>query len=612
MLQYHSNIDMENMNSQNLFEINELKRNLWYAGFFHYLHRSTFTKKLTFMKKILLCIGCIATSIFVNAQSATLDWAKSMEGSSNDVGHAITVDAKRNVYTTGFFNGTVDFDPGAGIFNLTTSGKHIFISKLDSLGNFVWAKNIGGTSNDDTGYSIVTDDSNNVYVTGVFQGTVDFDPGAAEFDLTTIGETGMFILKLNSSGNFVWAKSVSGNSLGYSITLDTFGNIYTTGQFEDTTDFDPGAGTFNLNSIDFYDIFVLKLNSLGDFVWAKSMGGTAHDESSSIKVDALGNVYTTGWFAGTADFDPSSAISNLTSNGDADVFILKLDASGNYAWVKDFGSSAFDRGWAIGIDGLNNIYTKGIFNGTVDFDPNFGTYNLTASGIDNTFISKLDQSGNFIWAKGFSGNSENYGQSIALDDIGNVYTTGQFNGTVDFDPNADSTVLTSIGSADIYVSKLDDSGNLIWAERMGGTQDDAGYAITIDTSGNIYTTGYYTSSADFDPNEGSFILTTTGGNEVFIDKMNQGISTTGIVERNNIDNVIIYPNPTNDVLNIVFSFLEKNVTIQLYNGVGELVYNKAIEGSPNAINIVNLSNGLYFLKMIDCDNNVITKKIIKQ
>ncbi|MBI4946033.1 MAG: SBBP repeat-containing protein, partial [Bacteroidetes bacterium] len=161
-------------------------------------------------------------------------WAKSMGGTDNDRGYSIAVDGSGNVYTTGVFTGTADFDPGAGNYPLTAAGvdglSDIFISKLDASGNFVWAKRIGDTDND-RGYSIAVDGSGNVYTTGFFRGTVDFDPGAGSYPLTAAGSQEFFISKLDASGNFVWAISMSGISAGYSIAIDGSGYVYTTGLF---------------------------------------------------------------------------------------------------------------------------------------------------------------------------------------------------------------------------------------------------------------------------------------------------------------------------------------------------------------------------------------------
>jgi gliding motility-associated-like protein len=452
------------------------------------------------------------------------EWAKAMGGTNFGESRSIAIDASGNVLTTGYFEGTVDFDPGAGAFNLTSGSGDIFISKLDASGNFVWAKQLGGTGFD-VSYSIATDASGNVLTTGYFEGTGDFDPGAGTFNLNSAGFVDIFISKLDASGNFVWAKQLgggTGNDISYSIATDASGNVLTTGYFTGTGDFDPGAGTFNLTSPGNRDIFISKLDASGNFVWAKRLGGTGNDDGYSIAIDASGNVLTTGEFFGTSDFDPGTGTFNLTSAGSWDIFISKLDASGNFVWAKKLGGTSTDFGNSIAIDASGNVFTTGNFQVSGDFDPGAGTFNLTSAGSYDIFISKLDASGNFGWAKQLGGTSTDFGNSIAIDASGNVFTTGDFIGTGDFDPGPATFSLTSAGDADGFISKLDASGNFVWAIQSGGTGTDRGYSIAIDALGNVLTTGYFEETVDFDPGACSYNLVSAGSNDSFIQKLSIG------------------------------------------------------------------------------------------
>ncbi|MBK9533535.1 MAG: SBBP repeat-containing protein [Chitinophagaceae bacterium] len=194
------------------------------------------------------------------------------------------------------------------------------------------------------------------------------------------------------------------------------------------------------------------------------------DEGRSISIDASGNIIITGNFTGTNDFDPGPAVYNLISSGtnNPDIFIAKLDATGNFVWAKQFGSTFVDGAYSVALDAVGNVYTTGYFFLTVDFDPGPAVYNLTAVGGYNIFVSKLDAAGNFIFAKQIgSGSTEARGQSIKVDASGNIYTTGMFFTTGDFDPGAGIYNLTALGDQDIFVSKLDASGNFLWAKQMG-------------------------------------------------------------------------------------------------------------------------------------------------
>jgi hypothetical protein len=458
---------------------------------------------------------------FANAQ--IFEWAKSMGGADLQEGHAIAVDDDKNVYTAGYFRGTTDFDPGAGIFNLTSAGNNdVFISKLDASGNFVWAKQLGGTGFDEC-YSIQIDPNGNIYTIGRFEGTADFDPGVGVFNLTSAGSFDVFISKLDASGNFVWAKQFAGSSAaeGFRISIDAIGSVYATGRFQGTVDFDPGPGVTNLSSAGVFDAFITKLDSFGDFIWAKRLGGVNSEEGYSIALDNSGNIFTTGVFEGTVDFDPGAAVFNLSSVGSSDIFILKLDSFGDFVWAKTMGGSGTDIARSIAIDNNGNVLTTGSFTNTADFDPGPGVSNLSSSGSFDVFISKLDAFGNFVWANKIGGTAAVQGFSIAADPSGNVYTTGDFSGSV----VGGSFGYSSIGMSDIFISRLDAAGNFDWLQRIGGGSIDKGYAIAVDEDLSVYTTGYFRLGADFNPGSGTFNLSSAGAEDIFVHKMSQCINT---------------------------------------------------------------------------------------
>lgn len=480
------------------------------------------------MKKIYLLITAITFCINVNSQNPSFVWAKGMGGSGTDVGNGIITDASGNVYSTGSFNGSADFDPGSGSFSLTSVGNvDIFISKLDAAGNFLWAKSVGGTSFD-VGQSIAVDASGNSYITGYFINTVDFDPGPGVFNLTSasVGGGDIFILKLNASGNFVWAKRMGGNDpngdVGYDIVLDNSGNIYTTGYYYGISDFDPGVPVFALTSTGNTDIFVSKLDASGNFVWAISIGGPGgFDNARSIALDNLMNVYITGAYAGLVDFDPGAGVFNMTSVTGNDIFVCKLNSAGNFVWAKSMGGNNSDQGVSITVDNSYNVFSTGMFvSSVVDFDPGPGVVNFTLVGNDNAYVSKLDVNGNFVWAKQLGGgtaNTEGYG--IKLDGSGNVITVGYFSNVTDFDPGPGVATFTApANQRDIFINKLDPSGNYLWTGQMGNVNDDMPFDVDIDASGNIYATGRFQNTVDFDAGAGTSTVTSAGAHDAFVVK----------------------------------------------------------------------------------------------
>ena len=455
------------------------------------------------MKKIIFIVALSLVSKVCFAQAPDWEWAKSFYGTGACACISMTIDASNNIYTTGVFNGTVDFDPGTGTYLLASynSAYDVFISKSDSLGNFIWAKRIGGNSHD-YGESIAVDSKSNVYVTGYFGSTVDFDPGLTQYNIASNGFTDVFILKLDSSGNFLFAKNLGGSTgldQAYSIAIDLDGNIYTTGYFSETADFDPGVGVFNLvTSSSNGNIFVSKLDSLGNFIWAKAIIGTNFGEGKSLIVDTLNNVFITGIFYGFNDFDPGSGTFYLNSSSltSVDAFILKLDSSGSFVWAKKTGGGGAGCE-DISLDDSGNIYTVGSFGGTVDFDPGLGIFNITSQDYD-VFIWKLDNAGNFAWAKSFGGTGNVYSRSIAIDSSGNIFFVGNFNGTVDFNPDASIFSLSATADYDIFICKLNYSGNFLWVKSSGGAFGESCTSVKVNDI-NVFISGAFLSpNLDFD------------------------------------------------------------------------------------------------------------------
>lgn len=363
---------------------------------------------------------------------------------------------------------------------------------------------MGGTA-DDVGYGIAKDSNGNIYTIGTFVGTADFDPGISIFNLTSAGATDIFISKLDSMGSFVWAKRIgsTGEDIGLDITLDATGNIYITGNFSGTVDFDPNATIFNLTSFGLISNFVLKLDPSGNFAWATRPSNAQTDYNRAIQLDISNNVYTTGKINDS-------------------IFLNKLDSNGNLVWNKTMTSTAGNVSFALALDASQNVYVTGGFSGTMDFDPNVGTVNLTSTGAYDIFICKFSPQGNLLWAKNMGGTAGVFalGSGIAIDAAQNIYTTGVFYQTVDFDPSGGSALLTSAGSGDIFISKLDADGNFVWAKSFGGIGEENSNRIVLDAGGNIYTTGSFNLTVDFNPNAGVYNLTNTGGPDAYVSKLN--------------------------------------------------------------------------------------------
>jgi hypothetical protein len=501
------------------------------------------------MRRIFKLSCCAAIIILFGVPCALIgqnfSWAKQIGGADNQSAKAITV---RNnfVYIAGYFENEVDFDPGPGVYTLSATfspfsfiSADIFIAKYDASGNFIWARQFKGSGGMDVSNAVKVDASGNVYTTGSYADSADFDPGIGVYKLAA-GNSGysqnIFISKLDANGNFVWAKTVSqadsaniSNSTGYSLVLDPSGNILVTGTFAGIIDFDPGVSTTTLNSGTGQDIFTLKLDNAGNFSWVRHFPGLTNGSyhyGLSIVPDAVGNIYMTGSFNDVVDFDPGAGVYTVMpvrGTGSSNIFINKLNPAGNFMWVRNMGGIAGDSdfGLSIAADSKGGIYTTGFFQGSVDFDTGPGTNILSSAGSSDLFLHKIDSSGNYKWTKRIGGTEWESGMSISIDQKDDLVMTGYFSDSVgvDFDPGPGTfTMSTQPNYDDAFICSIDTSGSFKWAVQLTGG-DTRGNSIVADNAGNYYSTGDFYGTTDFDFGPSSYTLATIWSQDMYIHKI---------------------------------------------------------------------------------------------
>lgn len=388
-------------------------------------------------------------------------WAKEIPTRINHEDIELEVDQSGNVYVGSCFRETIDVDPGpAELIRPVYGLKDAFVIKLDSDGNLIWFKQFGGLGAEAEVNILALDKDNNIIVCGLFNNTVDFDPGPSFFNITSSFFHQTFITKLSPNGNLIWAKQFGNGiqtvhrSIVADVTCDGDGNIFTMGGFAGDCDFDPGAGVFFLSSASIADGFVSKLDANGNFVWAKHIRNAGAQHSyhmipRGIALDKDGNVFTSGSFNGVQDFDPGTGIYTVNSETDYCFYILKLNPQGDFIWVKIINGVDSDIGLDMVIGNDNNIYAVGEFSSIVDFDPGPGEFLLgTPDYVTSSALVKLTADGDFIYAARFPG--DNYGRSefkrMAIDAALNIYVTGYFEGNVDFDPGPTYTYPLNSGA----------------------------------------------------------------------------------------------------------------------------------------------------------------------
>lgn len=547
------------------------------------------------MKKNYAAALAICLTTILNAQTLNSEWTVKSGGSDADVGEAIQTDSNGNIYVAGRFLGTADFDPGPLVESvMAQGGEDIFIQKLDQNGDLLWVNRIGGFGDEEV-FSILIDNNDDVYVTGSFEGTVDFDPGILVNNMSSLSSEDMFIQKLDANGNLIWVKQIEGG-WGAS-TLDPNGYIYTVGTFIDTLDLDPNAGVSEVVSAGQADIFIQKLDLDGNFVWGKSEGGSDMDHASAVCIDANGNVCITGGFNGVADFDPDAGVNNLTSQGFSDIFIQKLDASGGFVWAKQMGSNGFDGGSSITADENGDLYVAGNFMEAVDFDPSGGTTVLTSVGFADAFVLKLNPGGDLLWAKDMGGDSFTAAEIVHVLSNGEVLSVGTFQGTSDFDPSNGSDSLTSQGFSDIFMQLLDANGNYLWTEQIGGTSYDLIGGVDIDNGGAIYTTGSFIGTVDFSPfSPSNDVLTSVGIDDVFVQKLH--VLYAGLSEGVNGHPFSIYPNPSKGDVFIDLGAELTDVKVNVMSAQGSLIYSQEYANAGLIHLDLDVQPGTYFAEIV--------------
>lgn len=422
-----------------------------------------------------------------------------------------------------------------------------FISRLSfaQSPSFKWAGRIGGV-NSTIPADIATDLSGNVITVGYLglPAISDFDPGPGTYFIPAPGSQNMYISKLDAAGAFVWAKAIGGQGMNEitGITTDSARNIYIAGGFSNSADFDPGTGTMSMNSNGgSTDIFVAKLDSNANLLWVKAIGGSGTDQATALAVDASGDVYVTGNFTGSVDFDPGLATYSLFGYN-SDAFVLKLSTGGAFVWAKNFGGNLYDDASDIAVDASSNTFVTGRFSGFGVF----GNYTMAAMGTRDVFVSKLDNAGNVLWAKQIGGNLDSpLVYSLALDKADNVFIAGKYFNKVDLDPNSGTSFINAINytCGNYFVAKLASGGGYVWGTSyvLPPVTCESNMDLATDTNGNLYATGIFT-NGDFDPGPATLNILSKGlplgiyDYDIFITRLNANgslgwVRTLGSMQR---------------------------------------------------------------------------------
>lgn len=466
-------------------------------------------------------------------------WSGAFNGNGNNP-VAIVADANDNIYTLGTFSGTVDLDPGAGTDNESTGSTSAYLSKLNSGGSELWGLSIPIVPAD-----LTLTASNHLIISGSFSGTADMDPGAGTAFLTATDGADGCVVELTLGGGFVQAFAINGTGTQTvnDAAVDSSGNFIIAGTFEGTSDVDPSGGTSNISPTGARDVFVAKYDSNMVLQWAKAFNGTtgAVAQPNDIAIDSSDNVLVAGNFNLTYDFDPGAGTFNLSANDDlnpdihSDVFVTKLDTSGNMVYAKRIGCSMADDTLGMGVDSGDNVVFTGYFQHEVDFDPGGGVDKVMALDKTDIYVLKLDANGDRVWVKFVMGMGTTEAHGLFIDSNDDLHITGLFNDSTDFDPGpGDHTLTETVSNAsdtnhDIFVMKLTKDGEFVFARNYGNGNEVTGLAVTADSSRASISAGLFSGTVAFGDNPGEGDLTATSSTvNTYVLKLTGPISTAWV------------------------------------------------------------------------------------
>ena len=490
------------------------------------------------MRKIILFI-LVFSGLSTLTQAQNTEWAVSLGGPNSDKGISIGTDSLGFIYASGYFNTSATF----GAITLTNSpasgnNKEVFIVKMDSVGNVLWAiaggDQTGGCCDDRALGMHVTPDGY-VYVTGTFWSS--FNIGSCSVSNGNSHDSSL-LTKIDPNGNCVWARSFGANAgagsgpncpypiydaddHSYDVKVDGDGFIYITGFFSGiSADFD----AITLNNPNWGSTcaplgYVAKLDDNGDFIWAHKFDGIKDQRGSRdnrIAIDNFSNVYVVGGFENTGNYGSIA----LTSIGEWDAFIFKMDKDGNFLWAKSVGSNKTDRANGIAIDYCDNVYVAGEYRNKMVFsgaNASNGTDTLSHNKKRDVFVAKITTNGDWVWAKRARSEGTDKPYQMSVDEDMQVYLAGVAGDSLRFDSNL---FLSTGDTSDVaFVAQLDGSSstaNWVWAKLGGGpSNDDRAGDICEDGRGNLYAVGFYEQTADFD----GVSLSSLGKKDIYVWKM---------------------------------------------------------------------------------------------
>ncbi|NNC83356.1 MAG: hypothetical protein HKN79_07245, partial [Flavobacteriales bacterium] len=365
-------------------------------------------------------------------------WSITLQGQGHQGVRGIDVNSTDEVVISGRIEDTVDFDMSNGEHYISSQGATSYIASYASDRDLLWAKAFHASGLDCHIHDLIIDSQDNVLITGSFSGSMDADPDSGVVQLTALGQSDGFIIKLDRDGEFIWAKTFQGpsNVLSRDLLIDADGNIIISGTFNGQADLDTSEDYAVVISEGDVDIFICKLDQAGNTLWSGSIGGTGTERPYELAMDSEQSIYLSGMFGDACDMDMGDGIHLLHSTGNMDAMLIKMDMDGNFQWAHSLGGSLVDIGHAVKVDMNDRIIWAGQYWGSVDMEVGIEEHYQSSLDVMDFFILEFDTEGNQTATMTQGGMATEMYPLITLTQDEDLLFAGSFSGNCDTDPSS--------------------------------------------------------------------------------------------------------------------------------------------------------------------------------
>lgn len=546
----------------------------------------------------------------ISAQAPPFRWAKNYSGIGEEYSDFITGDEAGNTYSVGTFTDRIDMNPAANdSLMLESIGRRdVYIVKTDKKGKTIWAHSFGDKNeqNHDKQKTIYKD--HKIHICWTIFDTTILNFGNGKRTIIPEGKSDICIMTIDLEGNILELKQLfTENAYLNDYQIDKNNNFILSGSFSGLMEFkiDENISSTlfsNLSS----DIFILKLDKDFNLKWLKSYGGRSNEYRNKVTCDANGNSYLCFSFEDSISVIVNNLNRTFKTDAYEEMIVIKLDPDGKTLWA--FQTAPKSYGYtenSIVSTSDDKIIISGKFDGPYDFNPDEDqTYLLNSIGKQSPFFLAVDHNAQFLWAKSIGNSNMIYVNTLRCDSKGNMYATGYFTGTTDFDPDSSSASIEESLSSNAFILKLDNNGKFEWVyNSSSNTSNVYGMDTYVTPFDEIITAGYYFNPTAFDPDKPDSTLNFAGKFDVFILKLshfNVGFSQTSPTPIS----IKTFPNPANTTLTVDSELDYADLSI--YDMNGKSVKSLKNINTSEVIDISELPSGLYILEIHSSTNNLKT------